>query len=175
MVGKHHLMAFVFRDRCYEAFPLVREHFRDAELIVPVEFSLGQRVDAAHDEFGHALGMFFRIGQAPASSPRSRRTPAIDRHRPSRAAARYRQPDARWCWLPVPHAGWTCRNRAGRTACHVIELRIEQAAVVRRDRAAWAAMQEDGRLGARRSGFFPIDPMAIADIEMAGGIGFDSG
>ncbi len=36
-------------------------------------------------------------------------------------------------------------------------------------------MQEDGRLGAGRAGALPIDQVAVADIEMAGGIGFDFG
>ena len=38
-----------------------------------------------------------------------------------------------------------------------------------------AAVQEDGRLGAGRAGALPIDAVSIADIEMAGGIGFDFG
>ena len=50
VIGKHHFMAFVFRDRGQEAFPFVREHLRDAELIVPVQLGLGQRVDTAHDK-----------------------------------------------------------------------------------------------------------------------------
>src|SRR3546814_6417917 len=58
---------------------------------------------------------------------------------------------------------------------HVIAFRIEQAAVIGRYAAAGAAMQEDGRLGARRPGPLPIDAVAVAHIEMSGGEGFDGG
>ena len=53
--------------------------------------------------------------------------------------------------------------------------RIEQAAMGRRNAAAGTAMQEDRGLGAGRAGTLPIDHMAVADIEVAAGIGFDFG
>ena len=55
----------------------------------------------------------------------------------------------------------------------VIKRRIEHAAMVWRDAATRAAMQENRGFGAGRSHPFPIDHMAVSDIEMTGSIGLD--
>ena len=114
-VGGHHVAALGFRDRREEALPFVREHLRDAELIVPVEFGLGQRVDAAHDEFADALGMRLGIGE------RQRRAPGAAEHQPFVEAAHLAQPldvgDEMPGGVGVQRgvAASTCRSRAGRT------------------------------------------------------------
>src|SRR5258706_332236 len=56
---------------------------------------------------------------------------------------------------------------------HVITLGIEQAPMIGRTAAARAAMEEDRGLPPRRAASFPIDLMAVADIEMTGRIGLD--
>src|SRR5690606_13575112 len=43
----------------------------------------------------------------------------------------------------------------------------------RRQPAAGTAMQEHCGLGAGRADALPIDAVAVADVEMAGGVGFD--
>ena len=55
----------------------------------------------------------------------------------------------------------------------LVARRIEQPAVIGRATGAGAAVQENGRLAVWIAAQFPIDLMAVADVEMAGLIGFD--
>ena len=85
-VGGHHVAALGLGDRRQEALPFVGEHFRHAELIVPVELGPGQRVDAAHHQLADPLRMRLGIGQ------RQRRAPRAAEHQPFVEAGHLAQP-----------------------------------------------------------------------------------
>ena len=71
------------------------------------------------------------------------------------------------------------RSRAAAAALieqqDVVALRIEQAAVVGAEAGAGSAVEEDGRLARRIAALFPVEDMAIADVERAPAIGLDRG
>ena len=117
------------RDRREEALPFVREHLRDAELIVPVELGLGQRVDAAHDQFADALGMRLGIGE------RQRRAPGAAEHQPFVEAAHLAQPLDVGDEMP----GRVGLQRGMRRRLAAAALVEQDDVVERRDRTAAAA------------------------------------
>ena len=154
-------------DGCREALPLVRKHFRHAELIIPVELGLGQRVDAAHDEFAHPLRMRLGIGE------RQRRAPGAAEHQPLLEAAHLSQPLDVGDQMPgrVGLQAGVGRRLAAAALVeqdHVVEIRVEQPALLRRDGAARPAMQEDGGLRALGADTLPVDRVAVADVQHAG-------
>ena len=149
-----------------KALPLVREHFRHAELIVPVELRPGQRVDAAQHQLADPLRMRLGIGQ------RQRRAPRAAEHQPFVEAGHLAQPLDVGDEMPGRvglEAG--VRRRLAAAALveqdDVVELRIEQPPLLGRDGAARPAMQEHRRLGALGADAFPVDDVAVADIEHA--------
>ncbi len=166
-VGGHHVAALGLGDRRQEALPLVGEHLDDAELIVPVELAPWSACRCRARQARSSRSDASPHRPAPASSPRSRRTPATCRSRASRAGARCRRPDARSCSPRGWRVASTLRSRAGRTGSR------RRAS----DRTAGDAFGEmvppgppcrkTGRLGALRADALPIDRVAVADIQHA--------
>ena len=131
--------------------------------------------DAAQHQLGDALGMGLGISQRQRRAPRAAEHHPFARPRPSRAAARCRRPDARWCWPRGWRAASSGRSRAGRTpgCCSA------------RDRTGGdgrGCSPRRGRRGGRPTGLplriaaqLPIEAVAVADVEMARLVGLDLG
>lgn len=118
--------------------------------------------------------MFLRIGQS------ERGTPAAAEDQPFVDAHERAQPLHVVDKMPG-RVGLKAGMRRG-TACsalveqhHVVAFGMKGAAVARRNAAAGATMEEDGRFRAGRAAAFIIEDMPVADIERAGLIGFDFG
>ena len=62
-IGLDHVTAFGLWDGRQKAFELLREHLRDAELVIPVHLRLCDGIDAPQDQFAHTFGMGLCIGQ----------------------------------------------------------------------------------------------------------------
>ena len=154
-------------DGCRETLPLVRKHFRHAELIIPVELGLGQRVDAAHHEFADPLRMGLGIGE------RQRRAPGTAEDQPLLETAHFSQPLDVGDQMPGRvglQAGVGRRFAAAALVEQddVVEIRVELAPLLGRDGAARPAMQEDGGLRTLCSDALPVDRVAVADVQHAG-------
>ena len=116
MIGADQVGALVRRDRRQKGLPLVRKQPGRALLIVPLQFGMAQgRISRAGSARSRGRDVS-RHRPAPATTPTSRRTPAIHRCRSSGAGARCRRRGARSCWRRGWHAGSSARSRAGRRA-----------------------------------------------------------
>ncbi|MNI38957.1 hypothetical protein D3C73_931210 [compost metagenome] len=169
VIGGHHLMTLRFRNGGDEGLPFVGKHFRDAELIVPVELRLRQRIDAAQKKLGDAIRMRFGIGECQC------RTPGAAEHLPLVDADHFAEPLDIGYQMPC-RIGFKprVRRRAAATALveqeDVVKVRIEQPRLDRRDPAARSAVKEDDGFCTLATMAFPVDHMPVADIERAGDV-----
>ena len=173
-IGANQVAALLLRDGRQEVVPPFGEQLRRAIAIEPVEFALAEQEDAAEHQFGYSLGMGLGIGQAKG------RAPAAAEHQPLVDAAHLAQPLDVLDQVPGGVGVQVgVGRRLARTALveqqDVIFGGVELAAMAWADARARPAMQENGRLGARRSATLPIQRMAVADVEHARVIGLDFG
>ena len=174
VVSGDEVVALRLRDRIEELLPLVREDLGRAVMIEPVQLGLAEGEDAAKDQFGDPLGMGLGVSQSQSRTP----GPAIDHP----AFDPELGPEPLDIVDQVPGRVGLERGVRRRTAAaplveqeHVVELRIELAAMVRAAAGARSAVEEDDRLGAGRSAPFPVKLVAVADVDPIALIGLDLG
>jgi len=124
------------------------------------------------DKFADSYGMLLRVGQS------ERRAPGAAEHHPLLHADHHAQAFDVAYEMPrrvLPELRMGSRSAAASLIeqQHVVDRRIEEASTVGRASASRAAVQEHGGLAASRSDAFPVDGMAIADIEMAAAVRLD--
>ena len=56
---------------------------------------------------------------------------------------------------------------------HVVGGRVEDPTMIRVETAAWSAVEEDGGFAVRVADQFPVDALAVADVEHALLVGLD--
>src|SRR5690606_14523351 len=165
-IGGNHVAALRLWNRCLEALPLVGEHLRHPELIVPLKLGARERIDATHDKLADPVRVGLGIGQ------RQGRTPGAAEYQPFLEATHFAQPLNIGNQMP----GRICLQRGiGERAAaatlvekdQVVALWIEQAPVLWRNAATRPAVQEDSRLAATGADTLPIYGMPVANIEHA--------
>ena len=164
--------ALVLRHHRQEIVPAFGINFGRAIFVEPVEFALAEQEDAAQDDFGDAVGMRLRIGEAQG------RAPAAAEHQPFFDTAHFAQPLDVLDQVPGGVGDQSgVRRRLARPALieqqYVVSRRIELAAMVGAHPRSGSAVEEHRRFRAGRPAPLPVKRMTIADVEHAGLIGFD--
>ena len=173
-IGGHQVAALGLGDRRDEMFPFVGKQQRGAILVVPFEFPAAERKDAAQHQLGAPLRVGFGIGERQGRAPRAaEHQPALEAHH---------LPQLFDVGDEVPGGVVLEAGKGQRTAAaalveqhDVVFLRIEDAALARRQAAAGTTVQEHRGLCAARADAFPIDPVAVADVEQPRLVGLDLG
>ena len=145
----------------------------------PFHFPTSRGCDAEQDHLGDTLAMAFGIGQCKGGSPRSAQgEPLFDVQRPTQALhvgdevlGRVRGQIGR---------GIACVRLASAAAALIekddaVSVRVEEAPPAGRAARARAPVKNDRRLSFGIAAHFPIDPVAVSDLQHTAVVGINIG